>query len=138
MGKKLKGWWPVWWMIAVWFVSFTPLLFFRRWIHWDLVQYTLPQLVFQSDFFRAGQMPLWDPFQECGLPVFSNPGSLGWFKNQRKSSLWMTGIALLLMLFGGMPASNLMGLLFFAIFVILRLGALVWKGKKRLRPQPGT
>lgn len=207
MLKKPKDWWPVGWLTGVWFVSFTPLLFFRRWIHWDLVAYTLPQLIFQSDFFRGGQLPLWNPFQDCGLPVFSNPvshlwyplnhliiwtagysiqalqyellfhylfagftsyvlarrfglspssaafsatsymlsgifighaehmdivvsfvwlplmlaGALGWFNNQSKRNLWMTGIALLFMLLGGLPASNLMGLFFFAIFVMLRL-----------------
>ena len=79
MKNIFKKWWPIGWLMLFWFISYSPLLFFHRWIHWDLVIYFLPNLIYTNDVLQSGQLPLWNPFQECGLPFFSNPQSQLWY-----------------------------------------------------------
>ncbi len=206
MGNRLKSLWPLGWLLLLSLLSLLPLVFFRRVIHNDLAVQTFPLLLYANDAFRAGLLPLWDPFQDCGMPHFSNPqahlwypthqlifwtsgysiysmqyefifhfflaglslyvlarkfklsqagaalsassymlsgifvgnaehfnivitfvwlplvlaGIQGWFDDQRKRNLWLTGIGLWLLLQGGNPSTNLIALFFIGLFLIIR------------------
>lgn len=41
-------------------------------IPWDLRYYHLPQIEFVARAFRNGELPLWDPFTYCGMPIYAN------------------------------------------------------------------
>jgi hypothetical protein len=93
MKDFLKKWWPIGWLTLFWFVSYSPLLFFHRWIHWDLIMFFFPHLIFAEDMFRSGQLPLWNPFQECGMPFFSNPQSHIWYL-PNQVIIWTVGYSI--------------------------------------------
>jgi len=90
MKSRLKNLWPIWWLIGVWFFSFLPLLFFRLWIHWDMILYSYPQYLFLNDAFRSGEIPLWNPFHFCGFPVLSN---FQWYP-LTQLLIWIPGVSL--------------------------------------------
>ncbi|MGH9719221.1 MAG: hypothetical protein ACRD8O_03345, partial [Bryobacteraceae bacterium] len=41
-------------------------------IPWDLRYYHLPLADVMAKAFRAGELPLWDPYTYCGMPVYGN------------------------------------------------------------------
>ena len=206
MKNRVKNLWPVGWLILIWFLSFLPMFFFRRLIQWDLMEFFLPVQIYESDVFRSGLAPLWNPFQDCGVPLFSNPqsglwypinqiiiwtvgsslvhavgapvplpvagimayifsrklglsraggclsaasymlsglfigntehitmlvsfawlplalaGVHGWLAHRQRHNLWILGIALLLMLTGGYPGTNLIAFLFVGLYALTKI-----------------
>lgn len=195
----------------VWFIALLPMLFFRRFIHNDLLMHMYPQQLFVNDVFHSGELPLWNPFQSCGVPLFSDPqshiwyplnqliiwtvgysiwslqyefvvhyliagiaayvlarrfklskaasclaavsymlsgffighgehfnlivsfawfplalaGIVGWLDDKKGRNLWLIGIALILMLTGGNPATNIIAFLFMGLFLVIRGAELV-------------
>ena len=55
---------------------------FEAFFQWDALDHYYPASVFQSDVFRSGSLPLWDPYLNCGTPVFSDPQSHLWYPPQ--------------------------------------------------------
>ncbi|MEN6607632.1 MAG: hypothetical protein ABFD60_10335 [Bryobacteraceae bacterium] len=54
-------------------VFFRHVLFYGGYvIPWDLRTYHLPQLELVARAFRAGELPLWDPYTYCGTPLYAN------------------------------------------------------------------
>jgi Bacterial membrane protein YfhO len=54
-------------------VFYRQVLFDRSYaIPWDLRYYHLPQIEFMARAFRNGELPLWDPYTYCGIPIYAN------------------------------------------------------------------
>lgn len=54
-------------------VFYRQVLFDSRYaIPWDLRYYHLPQVEFMARAFRNGELPLWDPYTYCGIPIYAN------------------------------------------------------------------
>ncbi len=54
-------------------VFYRQVLFDSRYaIPWDLRYYHLPQIEFVARAFRNGELPLWDPYTYCGMPIYAN------------------------------------------------------------------
>ncbi len=79
MKWSLKTKWPILWLFLLAALALLPFISLRRCFHNDLAAQTFPLLLFANDAFRSGSLPLWDPFQDCGMPHFSNPQSHLWY-----------------------------------------------------------
>ena len=93
MDGKLKGFWPLAWIALFWFVAFSQFLFWHRWIHWDMIVFFLPHFIYANDIFRAGHLPLWNPFLDSGVPFFSNPQSHLWYP-PNQLVIWTVGYSI--------------------------------------------
>ncbi|MGH9657587.1 MAG: hypothetical protein ACRD96_03525, partial [Bryobacteraceae bacterium] len=56
-------------LLFYWRVLFAPSVYA---IPWDLRYYHLPLAEFMAASYRAGELPLWDPWTYCGFPYFAN------------------------------------------------------------------
>jgi len=91
--RWIKEFWAIIWILCVCVLSLLPFIFFRRVIHNDLAVQALPLLIFGNDAFRSGTVPFWDPFQDCGVPHFSNPQSHLWYL-PNQLVFWTSGYSL--------------------------------------------
>ncbi len=49
------------------------VLFYRGFLFpWDFRGVHVPLATFVADSFRRGELPLWDPYTYCGVPIFAN------------------------------------------------------------------
>ncbi len=71
--------WPFLWFAFLIIVTFLRLITGSIILHWDVLSFDLPRSLFMSDAFRAGIIPLWNPYQDCGTAFFSDPLSGMWY-----------------------------------------------------------
>lgn len=45
---------------------------------WDAHDLGYPSFTYAVDAFRAGRLPLWDPYSNCGYPFLAEPGTPAW------------------------------------------------------------
>src|SRR4051812_26430689 len=59
--------------------AYWPLSSFQHTTRWDSVETYFPFRYFFSDCLRAGELPLWLPFQLGGYPFYADPQSGAWY-----------------------------------------------------------
>ena len=65
--------WPYFVLLAEVLLFFRKVLFSSAYlIPWDLQFYHQPLAWFASRSLARGELPLWDPFSYCGMPVYAN------------------------------------------------------------------
>jgi uncharacterized membrane protein len=62
--------WPLLVLLAEVLAFFRHILFYGHYaIPWDFGTYHLSQAWFIARSFARGELPLWDPYTYCGMPV---------------------------------------------------------------------
>ncbi|MFN7996210.1 MAG: YfhO family protein [Bryobacteraceae bacterium] len=65
--------WPPLVLLCEVLVFFRHVLFFGHYvIPWDFRYYHLPQAWFVARSLERGELPLWDPYTYCGMPIYAN------------------------------------------------------------------
>ncbi len=60
-------------LVAAALVFHQRVLFYPGYVFpWDFRAVHLPLAAFTADSFRRGELPLWDPFTYCGVPLYAN------------------------------------------------------------------
>lgn len=119
--------WPYLVLLAEVLVFYRQVLFSTRYlIPWDLQYYHQPLAWFASRSLARGELPLWDPFSYCGMPVYTNlttqlfyPPS---FAVYLASNWWGDGRHLLYLLEVQIVAHVLLGGIF-TLLLLRRTGA---------------
>ena len=117
--------WPYLVLLVEVLVFYRRVLFGPYLIPWDLQYYHLPLAWFASRSLGRGELPLWDPFTYCGMPVYANlttqlfypPTTLIYLV----SNWWGDGRHLLYLLELQIAAHVLLGGVF-ALLLLRRLG----------------
>lgn len=110
-------------LIAAILLCLWPLTFHVFILKWDNTNAYLPYHYFVSDALWNGHMPLWNPFQHLGYPIYSDPQSGTW-----------NFITWIIMLFGKYTMGSLITELL-SYFVIAGLG-MFWFCKNIYQHQP--
>jgi hypothetical protein len=64
--------WPYLVLLVEVVVFYRQVLFSHYLIPWDLQYYHQPIAWFASRSLAAGELPLWDPYTYCGMPIYAN------------------------------------------------------------------
>jgi hypothetical protein len=59
--------------------GFWQLSFMEHLMKWDMVDDTFPKRLHISECLRNGDLPLWCPYQNLGLPIHADPSSYTWY-----------------------------------------------------------
>lgn len=55
-------------MVAYWQIAFL-----QNSVQYDLIDVVLPWRYFVTECFMNGEWPLWNPYQQCGYPIYADP-----------------------------------------------------------------
>lgn len=77
--EKLKIIFPYIILLLAAMLVFWRVALFKDSFKWDMVSYYFPMRSFISDCLRSGNLPLWLPYQLCGLPLYGDPQSGAWY-----------------------------------------------------------
>ena len=68
-----RKWWPYGVLLAEVLAFYRLVLFVPGYvIPWDFTYYHFPIFDFLARSLRSGELPLWDPYTYCGMPIYAN------------------------------------------------------------------
>ena len=89
---------------------------------WDGLDFNYPGFAFAAEALRAGRLPLWDPFTNCGLPFHADP-QYAWYQPAAVAAIFLRAN----------PIDGYL-LLWFALYAWAGLGAFVLAAALGARP----
>jgi len=63
------------WLALIIILAYISLISGRAILKWDIIDINLPWNYFITESLKNGILPLWNPYSECGFPIYGDPGT---------------------------------------------------------------